>query len=110
MGRSTRADTGEHRCRAVLRALQRWRARRLYITNPHFVPKHSFVEMLAGAARRGVDVRVVAARTDVDILRSAGRTSYDALLSAGVRVYQWQPTTLYAKAFVVAGSRPPWVR
>jgi cardiolipin synthase A/B len=78
----------------------------LYITNPYFVPNRSFVEMLAGAARRGVDVRVLTAgsRTDVNMVRSAGRTSYEALLSAGVRVYEWQPTTLHAKTFVVDGE------
>jgi cardiolipin synthase len=78
----------------------------LYITNPYFVPNRSFVEMLAGAARRGVDVRILTAgpRTDVNMVRSAGRTSYDALLSAGVRVYEWQPTTLHAKTFVVDGE------
>ena len=37
-------------------------------------------------------------------IRSAVRTSYDALLSAGVRVYEWQPSTLHAKTFVVDGE------
>jgi len=44
------------------------------------------------------------ARTDVAIVRSAGRASYDTLLGANVRVYEWQPTILHAKTFVVDGQ------
>jgi cardiolipin synthase len=77
----------------------------LYITNAYFAPDRHFVALLADAARRGVDVRILTAgpRTDVDIVRLAGRASYATLLGAGVRVYEWQPTTLHAKAFVVDG-------
>ncbi len=78
----------------------------LYITNAYFAPDRNFVELLAGAARRGVDVRVLTSgpRTDVNIVRLAGRASYDVLLEAGVRIYEWQPTTLHAKTFVVDGT------
>ena len=78
----------------------------LYITNAYFAPDRAFVEQLASAARRGVDVRILTAgaRTDVNIVRLAGRASYDALLAAGVRVYEWQPTTLHAKTFVIDGE------
>jgi cardiolipin synthase A/B len=75
----------------------------LYITNAYFAPDRNFVEQLAAAARRGVDVRILTSgpRTDVHIVRHAGRASYDVLLEAGVRIYEWQPTTLHAKTFVV---------
>ena len=78
----------------------------LYITNAYFAPDRNFVDLLATAAKRGVDVRVLTAgpRTDVDIVRLAGRASYDTLLAAGVRVYEWQPGTLHAKTFVVDGE------
>jgi cardiolipin synthase len=80
--------------------------RTLYITNAYFAPDRSFVEQLAAAARRGVDVRILTAgpRTDVPIVRLAGRASYDPLLAAGVRIYEWQPTTLHAKTFVADGE------
>jgi cardiolipin synthase len=80
--------------------------RTLYITNAYFAPNRSFIEQLAAAARRGVDVRILTAgpRTDVNIVRLAGRAWYDTLLHAGVRVYEWQPTTLHAKTFVVDGE------
>ncbi len=75
----------------------------LYMTNAYFAPDRSFVELLTAAARRGVDVRILTAgpRTDVTIVRSAGRAWYDTLLGAGVRIYEWRPTTLHAKSFVV---------
>lgn len=78
----------------------------LYITNAYFAPDRNFVELLAAAARRGVDVRILTAgpRTDVNIVRLAGRASYDILLEAGVRMYEWQPSTLHAKTFVVDGE------
>jgi cardiolipin synthase len=78
----------------------------LYITNAYFAPDRSFIELLASAARRGVDVRVLTAgsRTDVNVVRLAGRAWYDTLLSAGVRVYEWQPSTLHAKTFVIDGE------
>jgi cardiolipin synthase len=78
----------------------------LYITNAYFAPDRNFVDLLAAAARRGVDVRILTAgpRTDVNIVRLAGRASYERLLGSGVRVYEWQPTTLHAKAFVVDGE------
>ena len=78
----------------------------LYITNPYFVPDTNFIEMLATTARRGVDVRILTAgpRTDTNFVRFAGRGTYDALLDAGVRIYEWQPTTLHAKTFVVDGE------
>ena len=78
----------------------------LFITNSYFAPDRNFVELLAGAAMRGVDVRILTAgpRTDVNIVRLAGRAWYDTLLAAGVRVYEWKPTTLHAKTFVVDGE------
>ena len=78
----------------------------LYITNAYFAPDRNFVELLATAARRGVDVRILTAgpRTDVNIVRLAGRAWYDTLLEAGVRIYEWQPTTLHAKTFVIDGE------
>jgi cardiolipin synthase len=78
----------------------------LYITNSYFAPDANFVDLLAAAAQRKVDVRILTAgaRTDVTIVRSAGRAWYDKLLTAGVRIYEWQPTTLHAKTFVVDGE------
>src|SRR4029453_12331530 len=75
----------------------------LYITNSYFAPDRNFIDLLAAAARRGVDVRILAAgpRTDVNVVRLAGRACYDTLLAAGVRVYEWQPSR--------CTPRPSWL-
>jgi len=77
----------------------------LYITNAYFAPDGNFIELLTAAAGRGVDVRILTAgaRTDVRVVRFAGRAWYEILLAAGVRIYEWQPSTLHAKTFVVDG-------
>jgi cardiolipin synthase len=79
--------------------------RSLYVTNAYFAPDDQFVGLLARAAGRGVDVRVLVGGplTDVRVARLAARGRYEALLSAGVRVYEYQPTTLHAKTFVIDG-------
>ena len=80
----------------------------LYITNSYFAPDRSFIKQLVAAARRGVDVRILTGgpTTDVNAVRLAGRTYYENLLTAGVRVYEWKPTVLHAKTFVIDGE---WV-
>jgi cardiolipin synthase len=78
---------------------------KLYITNAYFAPDRSFVALLVAAADRGVDVRVLVGgpRTDVRVARRAAHSRYDRLLVAGVRVFEYQPSTLHAKTFVVDG-------
>jgi cardiolipin synthase len=78
---------------------------RLYITNAYFAPDKNFLALLTRAAERGVDVRILVGgpRTDVRAARLAAHGRYERLLEAGVRVYEYQPTTLHAKTFVVDG-------
>jgi cardiolipin synthase len=78
---------------------------RMFITNAYFAPDSNFVALLAHAARRGVDVRLLVGgpSTDVAVARQAAHSRYDALLAAGVRIYEYVPTTLHAKTFVIDG-------
>ena len=79
--------------------------RSLYIANSYFVPDDDFRRLLTDAAGRGVDVRILTAseKTDVRTTWLAGRYRYEELLSAGVRVYEYQPSMMHAKTFVVDG-------
>ena len=79
--------------------------RTLFITNAYFAPDKNFVALLVDAATRGVDVQLLVGgpKTDVRIARLAAHGRYDALLAAGVRIYEYEPTTLHAKTFVVDG-------
>jgi cardiolipin synthase len=77
----------------------------LYITNSYFVPDDDFRRMLTEAAKRGVDVRILSSgdQTDVRTTTWAARARYEELLRGGVRIYEYQPTMMHSKTFVVDG-------
>ncbi len=78
----------------------------LYVTSAYFAPDRNFIDLLVAADQRGVDVRILTAgaQTDVNVVRLAGRAWYTTLLTGGVQIYEWQPSTLHAKTFVVDGE------
>jgi cardiolipin synthase A/B len=78
----------------------------LYVANSYFVPDDDFRKLLKQARQRGVDVRIltVSKETDVKTTWWAGRSRYEELLGAGVRIYEYQPTMMHAKTFIVDGQ------
>ncbi|AHG91545.1 Phospholipase D-like domain protein [Gemmatirosa kalamazoonensis] len=80
--------------------------RTLYITNSYFVPDRAIRTLIADAARRGVDTRIltVSAETDVKSTWYAGRARYEELLAAGVRIFEYQPVMMHAKTLTVDGG------
>jgi cardiolipin synthase len=96
----SQAITGASRFLEVLCARAE---KRLWIYSGYFAPGPEQRAILEAAARRGVDVRVLTAneRTDLGIVRLAGRGQYPALLEAGVRIWEYQPSMLHAKAFLL---------
>jgi cardiolipin synthase len=79
--------------------------RTMYIANSYFVPDDDFRRMLVAAAQRGVDVRILTAsnKTDIKTTWYAGRKRYEELLEGGVRVYEYAPSMMHAKTFVIDG-------
>ena len=79
--------------------------RTLYITNAYVVPDDDFRRMLTDAVARGVDVRVLTNgdKSDVMMTTYATRARYGELLRGGVRIYEYLPTTLHSKTFVIDG-------
>ncbi|MEO6525624.1 MAG: phospholipase D-like domain-containing protein [Gemmatimonadaceae bacterium] len=77
----------------------------LYVANSYFVPDDDFRTLLTMARKRGVDVRIltVSKVTDVKTTWWAGRSRYDELLQAGIRIYEYQPSMMHAKTFIVDG-------
>jgi len=74
------------------------------VITPYFVPDHLTRQALIMAARRGVQVRLLLPRkTDVRIARWAAHASYARLLEAGVKIYEYLPRVLHAKAVVIDG-------
>ncbi len=76
----------------------------VWITQAYFVPHLEFVDSLVVSAQRGVDVRILLPSfTDSSIVLHASQAHFEELLQAGVRLYQYQPALLHAKAMVVDG-------
>lgn len=80
----------------------------IYVASAYFVPSFAEVEGLAGAARDGVDVRVlVPSRYDHPWVRRLTTRFYRRLLDNGVRIWEWTGTMMHAKTTVLDGR---WVR
>jgi phosphatidylserine/phosphatidylglycerophosphate/cardiolipin synthase-like enzyme len=85
----------------VLRRIDSSR-RRVWIMSAYFVPARRVRAALGRAARRGVDVCLLlpGARTDHPWVRQASRRFYSRMLRGGVRIYEYQPQMLHAKAIL----------
>lgn len=84
---------------------------RVYIQTPYFLPTDALLKALQGAALSGVDVRIMIPEYTDSKMLGYGSCSYvDDCLKAGIKVYQYLPGMLHAKAmivdddFVTAGS------
>ncbi|HJX52542.1 MAG TPA: phospholipase D-like domain-containing protein [Polyangia bacterium] len=86
--------------RAALHAIRASRER-AYLVSPYFMPDIGFINGLARAVARGVDVRVlVPVASDIPLADLASRASFARLLKAGVRLFQHNPLT-HSKALLV---------
>jgi cardiolipin synthase len=82
--------------------------RSIWIATAYFTPSPSEVEALNGAARDGVDVRIlVPSRNDHPWVSLLARRYYRRLLTNGVRIWEWQGEMMHAKTSVIDGR---WVR
>lgn len=82
--------------------------RTIWLASAYFAPSYSLVEALAGAARDGVDVRVlVPSRYDHPWLRTLIVPYIRRLIGSGVRVWEWRGEMMHAKTNVVDRR---WVR
>lgn len=80
--------------------------KRLWMTTAYFVADDDFRRFAIAAAQRGVDVRILTAgdKSDVKSTRYAARARYEHLIEGGVRVYEYRPAMIHAKAIVVDGQ------
>jgi cardiolipin synthase A/B len=97
----SRPGRGHVETAATLAAISAAAEKTLWLTNAYFAPGHTAVAILARAAARGVDVRLLlAGKTDVQILLHAGHGWYTRLLKKGVRIFEYQRALLHAKTLV----------
>jgi cardiolipin synthase len=82
--------------------------RSLWLADGYFVATSGYVRALCGAARAGVDVRLlVPGSSDLAVVRTLSQAGYRPLLEAGVRVFEWNGPMMHAKTAVADGC---WTR
>lgn len=75
--------------------------RTLWLADGYFVATSGYVRALCGAARAGVDVRLlVPGSSDLAVVRTLSQAGYRPLLEAGVRVFEWNGPMMHAKTAV----------
>jgi cardiolipin synthase len=86
--------------RAVRRDMRS--ASRLDLVAAYFAPSLGMLRRLSGIARRGGRARIVtASRSDNNATIAAARNTYWWLLRRGVEIFEYRPTKLHTKLFVV---------
>lgn len=75
----------------------------IYIQTPYFTPTPRQLDLMADAANRGVDVRIMLPRTQQKItffMRGVGRCYYPECLRRGIRIYERIGPFMHSKTFV----------
>ena len=75
----------------------------IHIQNAYFLPDKQVRDALVRAVARGVDVQVMVPGRHIDLpmVRSASWLHYGELLKGGVKIYEYKPTMLHNKVFIV---------
>jgi cardiolipin synthase len=78
--------------------------RSIWLASAYFIPSYREAESLLGAARDGVDVRVlVPNKNDQQWVTAISRRYYKVLLRGGVRIWEWNGVMMHAKTTVTDG-------
>jgi cardiolipin synthase len=76
-------------------------ASRLDVIAAYFAPSPGMLRRIAGVASNGEARIVTASKSDSDTTIGAARNTYWWLLKRGVEIYEYRPTKLHTKLFVV---------
>jgi cardiolipin synthase len=77
---------------------------RVRLMTPYFVPTEPLRTALETAARRGVEVEIIVPGTNTKpFVRLASHSYYGELLDAGVKIFEFTPGFLHAKALTIDG-------
>ena len=80
-------------------------SRNIWMTQAYFLPDQDFVDALAAAAERGVDVRLLVPRKSNHVVADwISRGYYAQLLRAGVRILRFKDAMVHAKTATVDGT------
>ncbi len=73
----------------------------VYINSPYFIIDNDLLNSFIGAAKRGVDVRVVTPHiADKWYVHAVTRSYYKRLIEVGVKIYEYTPGFIHSKTFV----------
>lgn len=87
------------------RSMLRFARKRITIFASYFLPGSSERKLLARAAERGIDIKIVlAADSDIPVFKKATHFLYDFILRNKIRIYEYQPANLHAKVAVADGK------
>lgn len=76
-------------------------SRYVYITTPYLIIDYDLTEALRGAAKRGVDVRIITpGKADKKNIKIMTKSSYSYLMESGVRIYEYLPGFIHEKILV----------
>lgn len=71
---------------------------------PYLMPGNALLDAFVRAARRGVDVRIIVPGVpDKKIVYRMTRSFYTVLLEGGVKIYEYEPGFVHAKACLIDG-------
>ncbi|MBL9127534.1 MAG: phosphatidylserine/phosphatidylglycerophosphate/cardiolipin synthase family protein, partial [Verrucomicrobiales bacterium] len=78
------------------------RGRSIRFTTAYFLPPRRLRVALSRAARAGAQVQLLLpGRSDVLLAQMAARGQYGRLLRSGVEIYEYQPSILHAKRYLI---------
>ncbi len=76
----------------------------IWLASAYFIPGYREVEAILGAARDGVDVRVlVPNKNDNQWVTAMARRYYKVLLRGGIRIWEWDGVMMHAKMSITDG-------
>lgn len=97
-------EPGRMRMLRMLQVITAGVEQRLWIADAYFLASAILREALIGAARDGVDVRILLPSTnDLVLVGALSRYGYRPLLEAGVRIYEYSGPMMHAKTTVADG-------
>ena len=100
----SRPGRGQAESAAVLAAIVAAARHSVWITSAYFAPPKAAIRILADAAHRGVDVRLLLpGPTDVPIVCHAGHGFFEDLLRLGIRIFEYRDAILHGKSLVADG-------
>ncbi len=78
----------------------------VHIMTPYLILDGEMITSLQFAAKRGVDVKIIMPHIpDKKIVFAQSRSYYKELIKSGVKIYEYTPGFMHAKAFVSDGTK-----